>query len=375
MAGHDGENRIERSPTAMSGDGSWTETAVEGLRGALLLTPVGRMAEASQVLQQLRASANQQRVIESADILGIGLDTPMDVHVASVVAFTRMNNGTFIIPLDNIPRSGPQRTAALKAIANTERADPGSFNRLLQRDPEAVQTYQDAVDAAVADPESVESAPVSPAPVTGPTSGQVRISGQCRPIRICFWPRAKFRNNPRLRREYERQLRLQERGINAMPPGQLAQNRADFCDLGRRPAIEARSAAANRVARTAYSTAVRQRMKAQAALLRGRTRIAAELSIPLRLRSHMRKVAVLHNPDKIAGGNPTVVFTPADATQTLANRPASTVGDRSVNGSIGSSWGTCGSPNSRSSRLARHAEQQDRNGCPSTQAQLEICRD
>ena len=35
-----------------------------------------------------------------------------------------------------------------------------------------------------------------------------------------------------------------------------------------------------------------------------------------------------------------------------------------VNSSIGSSWGGCASPNSRSSRLEQHARRQQANGCP-----------
>ncbi|MCU0828546.1 MAG: polymorphic toxin type 15 domain-containing protein [Tabrizicola sp.] len=351
-------NRIARDPAAMGG--GWTESAVETLRGALLLTPPGRALEASQALMALRDMADQRLVQESAGMLGLALDSPMNVHVSSVHAWMRMHGTTILSPL-NIPASGPGRDPALAAIADLERRNPGLFNKMMTGDQQARDRFQQAVNDAVANP----SGRTQPAV---PTPGDVRITGGCSPIRICFWPGADIRNNATKMREFRRQLALQERGLNALPPSSVVSNRAAYCASAKLPDPS------QAIARAAYQRAYSQHLRMLERTLPARARAIAELTRPVRVRAHMRNVAALHNPDRIAGGDPTVVFSPADAASVMAGGQAASIGDKGINSSIGSLWGGCGSPGSRSSRLAAHAARQAANGCKSVQASLEVCQ-
>lgn len=360
----DDVNRIAGEPTDMSG--GLTEAAVEGLRGVLLLTPPGRAAEASSTLMALTRLQSNNLVMQSADMLGIGLTDPMDIHIASVHAHARMHfvSGTILSPLDNIPTSGVGRDAALAAIADTERANPGSFNRMLLGHQEDTAAFQSAVDAAVENPEAVLTPPVE----TGVTDENVRVTGGCRPLQICFTPQAKFRRQP-LRREYDRQLRLQERGLNAMAPGDIVQNRAGYCALPPPRAPDPTQA----LAKGQYKRAYRRYLQTIDNAAPRHLRPGLALTRGARVNRHVRTMAALHNPDRIAGGAPFVAFTPADATRVLAGGRANSIGLGTVNSSIGSSWGGCNNPRSRSSQLEAHARQQAANGCPSVQVTLAIC--
>jgi len=117
---------VEREPAGMG--------AVDALGAALLATPAGRLLTAAEVLAQVDTLRSEQLVQEAAAALGIGLSDPVDVHVASVHAYSRFHfvSGTILSPLDNIATSGPARSAALRAIANTERANLGAFNDMLR---------------------------------------------------------------------------------------------------------------------------------------------------------------------------------------------------------------------------------------------------
>lgn len=357
-------NRVAREPEDMNSG------VLDTLRGALLLTPPGRALEMSQLLQSLRDMADQQLVIESADMLGIGLTDPMDIHVASVHAHTRFHGTTIFHPLKSIPTSGLAREAALGAVADTERANPGLYNQMMRGDQTATQQFQDAVDAAVANPQARNVTPPVQAEVT---AENVRVTGGCRPIRICFWPGRNFRNNPNLRREYDQQLRQQQDGLNAMAPGQVVSNRQAYCALPStsRGIAGPSQAAARRLYRANYT----RRLERVERALPARARAIANVTRTTRVARHMRDVAALHNPDRIAGGSSTVVYGPSDAAATLAGRPATTIGHRGTNSSIGRLWGGCNDPSSNSSRLQDHAERQAAAGCSSVQATLAICRD
>ena len=346
--------------------GGLTESAVEGVRGILLATPVGRMMEASQALQALTEMQSNRLIMQSADMLGIGGNDPLDLHIASIHAYARMNfvSGTILSPLDNIPTSGIERSAALAAIADTERANPGSFRDMMSGDQAARDQYQAAVDEAVANPEATLIPPVE----STVTSGNVRVTGGCRPLRICFSPKAKYRRQP-LRREYDRQLRLQQEGLNRMAPGDIVANRAAYCATPPpRPASPTQA-----VAKTAYKRAYRQYLQMADRAAPRAARAALALTRTVRVNRNARTMAALHNPDRIAGGGSAVIFTPSDAARVAAGGRANSIGLSNVNSSIGSSWGGCNNPRSRSSRLEEHARQQAANRCRSVQVTLAIC--
>jgi Novel toxin 15 len=286
----------------------------------------------------------------------------MNVHVSSVHAWMRMHGTTIFSPL-NIPASGAGRAPALAAIAQTERSEPGLFNRMMRGDTEARDKFQRAVDDAVANPDRQTVRQPAAA-----TEGQVRVTGACVPIRLCFWPGAAIRNNATKMREFRRQRAIQERGLNALSPSTVVSNRAAWFASPRLPDPS------QTLTRAAYQAAYTRRLAALDRVLRGRAALVAAATRSLRVRAHMRTVAALNNPDRIAGGNPTVVFGPTDAAAVLAGGSASSVGPRDINSSIGSLWGGCAAPNSNSSRLARHAARQAANGCPSVQASLEVCQ-
>lgn len=353
-------NRIARDPAAMGG--GWTESAVETLRGALLLTPPGRALEASQALMALRSMADQRLVQESAGMLGLALDSPTNVHIAYVHAFARQHfvSGTILSPLDNIPTSGPGREAALTAIANTERNNLGSFRRLTGGDPREKERYQRAVDEAVANP----SGRTQPAV---PTPGDVRITGGCRQITLDFCPRPHIKNDPTKMREFRRQLALQERSLNALPPSTVASNRAAYCASDRLPDPS------QALSRKAYERVYEEHLRLKERALPRAVRLAFDLTRRARVRSHMKTVAALHNPDRVAGGDSTVIFSPADASSVLAGGKAASIGDAVVNSSIGKLWGACAHHGANSSLLAAHASRQAANGCRSVQATLTVC--
>ncbi|MEJ6392363.1 polymorphic toxin type 15 domain-containing protein [Gymnodinialimonas sp. 2305UL16-5] len=209
--------------------------------------------------------------------------------------------------------------------------------------------------------------------------GDVRIAGQCRRIVVCFWPGEQYRRNP-LRREYERQLRNQQDGINAMLPQDLVQNYDTFQTPAGRAAAELASNTSRTAVRGAYRRAYRSYLRSVTpgtSSANPYVLAAANASVEARLARHMRRVAALHNPDSIAGGNPTIIMSPQSIAAARFGRPIPEIGHRGTNSSIGNLWNRAprGHPGqTRAERLVAHARQQAALGCGSTQVELAICQ-
>lgn len=225
--------------------------------------------------------------------------------------------------------------------------------------PEVVQQVleDDRAESARQEAEfQARSQQIPPLP-SGASAEPVRVTGSCRPVRLCFWPATNARRQP-LRREFERQLEAKERVINADLLGDQVGNRQAFCNPTQRSANAAQAAASRTAARTAHRQALTQLYRPHA---RAIPNVRARLSdtAPIRARARMRSLAALHNPAMVAGGGPGLDFTPADADNVLAGRPICNFGHKAVNSSIGRSLGNGGS---RSSRLKDDTRRQAANG-------------
>ena len=128
------------------------------------------------------------------------------------------------VQLQALPTGNEALAEALRDRANTT---IGHINSAVANGDEAqVQEILDEYRAESArQEEEFRQANASAPPTSEVTEGNVSIVGQCRPIRLCFWPSGRYRNNTTLRREYERQLANQERGLNAMAPADVVSNR------------------------------------------------------------------------------------------------------------------------------------------------------
>ncbi|OYN99519.1 hypothetical protein CGZ95_11460 [Enemella evansiae] len=133
----------------------------------------------------------------------------------------------------------------------------------------------------------------------------------------------RLAKDPKLREEYVRQVRLQERGINSMSVEEFLKNRKNFSDLGRGSG-EAQRAARERLIGNArrgiYNELKRQNPGASASQRRSMRAQADQLA---REEVSGRNLDALHNPDMVAGG--------ADRVDAF--------GESGVNRSLGSGWG------------------------------------
>jgi hypothetical protein len=189
-------------------------------------------------------------------------------------------------------------------------------------------------------------------------------------------PNANIRNNPALMREYRRQLQLQQNGINSMSPAQLVTNRKNYQSTTGYASSQAIAGTTRSATNAAYRRAHRSFLRRTTPGINSRNlavRGAAEASVQARLSRRMGNVAALHGPDMVAGGDPAIVMSPTSIAAASAGRPIPEIGNRRVNSSIGRSWGNRSGSNTRGSRLEEHAERQAAMGCPSTQADLDVC--
>ncbi|WP_288947776.1 polymorphic toxin type 15 domain-containing protein [uncultured Paracoccus sp.] len=169
---------------------------------------------------------------------------------------------------------------------------------------------------------------------------------RCKVQLLCFMPVSPDVD----RTEFRRQLKLQERALNAMTPGEMLGNRGAYL--------------ANPEGMRKLSEPLQARTRAEyrSSKIREYNRLYGSDGRKM-LDAHMGTVAALHNPDMIAGGLYTSV---ADQSIPLQDR----IGGLNENSSIGSQW-----RGGRSQRLTSHAMEQQRNGCPSVQVILEVCVD
>lgn len=124
----------------------------------------------------------------------------------------------------------------------------------------------------------------------------------------------KFQSNPYYEKEMRRQLKMQEDGINKMTIFEWLTNRKTFKEKGRQS-----SQAAQNDARDAY-----KRTKMFEYMMLSVENFEYD-EIIKKIDDELSLLAALHNPDQIAGGN----FD--DVTE---------MGDKRINSSIGSQWGT-----------------------------------
>lgn len=109
---------------------------------------------------------------------------------------------------------------------------------------------------------------------------------RCSTGTICFMPISEDVD----REEFRRQLKLQERALNGMTPGEMLANRAAYLanPVGMRrlsDPLQART-------RDEYESSIESDFLRRYGLIEG----------PIKLAEHMDTVAALHNPDMIAGG-------------------------------------------------------------------------
>lgn len=129
-----------------------------------------------------------------------------------------------------------------------------------------------------------------------------------------FKLKRKFQNNPHYEKEMRRQLKMQEDGINKLTVFEWLTNRKTFREKGRLS-----SQTAQNDARDAY-----KRRKMFDYMLLSAENFKYD-EITKKVEDELSSLAALHNPDQIAGGN----FD--DVTE---------MGDKRINSSIGSQWGT-----------------------------------
>ncbi len=216
-------------------------------------------------------------------------------------------------------------------------------NRVRDWYHEELQHHRERKQAPAEDPAA------RPQPVPFPDNVRVDEDAErprCKVQLICFMPVSPDVD----RTEFRRQLKLQERALNAMTPGEMLGNRGAY--LANPEGMRKLSEPLQAETRAEYYNA---KLPEFVRTYGGHAR--AELD------AHMKTVAALHNPDMIAGGLYTSV---ADPSIPLRDR----IGGLNENSSMGSQW-----RGGRSQRLANHAMEQQRNGCPSVQVVLEICVD
>lgn len=304
---------------------------------------------------------NTNYLIGHSGLSGSALDLQLAANAArsEIFADTARQLELQTLPYDNTALAG----------AFIDRADTtvGHINAAAARgDAAEIEAILEEYRAESARQEEEFRAGLTAIPAVGPTEeGNVSVTGTCRPIRICFWPAARFRRG-RLGREFERQLENQQNAINAMSPATLVSNRDAYCNPATRPALQSAAAASRNATRRLYAANLTAAFRAipRVGRVPGAARAAAQ--------RRMRGGAALHNPDMIAGGGPLINPASVATVNPLGNVEG--FGNERVNQSIGSSWGTCANADSRSSRLRDHAERQAAAGCPSTQAELAVCR-
>lgn len=357
------------------------------LTAAMLANQFGRIYEAAEFLNSTQHEANESAYQNAADALGISLDTNENQWVAFAYGHSNNNAGTVFTPLE-IPTGGFEKSAALRAIAFTERDNPGSFRELLYSSDNEVRKktidmYQSAVDKAVSGA-SLEAEIAYEEELLKKLTGQVRVtnigesSSGCEVSKICFMPGAGIASNPKKMVEYKRQLELQEDGINEMSPEKLLKNRKDFKNITKRSKIDKISSDYRSKARRKYEKHHKEYLKKKKREKSSRsggkskkgvlTTITRIVKTQFEIMQHMASKDILHNPDTIAGGDPKVIISKASLDRVKKGKIIPEVGDSSVNRSIGSGW-----RGSRANLLEDYAEEKSANGCSSTKVDLDVC--
>lgn len=214
----------------------------------------------------------------------------------------------------------PGYFADMPTITEEERDIVREAQRAIDRgsDPQEVRRWaRQQIEAERQRVEQEEEEHTPPVPNTR-TSDNTSVKRRCRFVMICF-DRKQYDKT-----EYDRQLSLQQNGINAMKPSKWLANRTKFEIPGQPQAQRRASLPYQNRARQAYE------MKHGPGSADG--------------------LAALHRVDMVAGGD---YFDIAG------------MGDTSINSSMGPSWN-----GRRVQRLKAHARQQLANNCPSVMVQL-----
>lgn len=130
-----------------------------------------------------------------------------------------------------------------------------------------------------------------------------------------FKLKRKFQNNPHYEKEMRRQLKMQEDGINKLTIFEWLSNRRAFKEKGR--------SSESKEVQEAMRDSYRRRKIVEYTMSSDKDVDCNEISMIVE--NELNELAALHNPDQIAGGYPDVVIE---------------MGDKRINSSIGSQWGT-----------------------------------
>ncbi|MDO6541508.1 polymorphic toxin type 15 domain-containing protein [Photobacterium sanguinicancri] len=180
----------------------------------------------------------------------------------------------------------------------------------------------------------------------------------------CFKPgkalKKSFKNNPKkLEKEFYKQLKDQQDGINNMAVGQYLENRETLTGLvkehghkkarqiltnGGAAQADARTKLVNKITKSASKSYRNQGMS---------TRVAEKLAAE-KAEKTLKELAALHDPDMIAGGD--------DKIRRLGNK--------NVNSSLGSQW----AEESRVSNIDKAAKQAMANSGADTRMNIELTR-
>lgn len=124
--------------------------------------------------------------------------------------------------------------------------------------------------------------------------------------------------NEEQKKEFRRQLKAQEKGLNRQSVAENMENRAKY--------QERKNESGNGRAPESYNAQKELRAKAEAQRIATNQKNGMSYSeAKAEAAAWLETQAALHDPDQIAGGDPTKV---------------SRMGDRSINSSIGKQWGT-----------------------------------
>ncbi len=151
----------------------------------------------------------------------------------------------------------------------------------------------------------------------------------------CFKPSKdllkKSKDPKKLRKEFYRQLKNQEAGINKMTVGEYLENRRHFNELiqkyghGKARAVLTQGGKVQRKARKELMTEIKKSVEKSLRKQGIRGKKAEEIAIQ-KAKEQLEALAALHDPDLIAGGSDKIAR----------------LGDAGVNSSIGSQWGKDG---------------------------------
>lgn len=330
----------------------------EEMRRASLSEEQRRLEDLSGLIEMSNAG---QHVIKADSLLGGRAHNPNPLSIFQSSTWEG-KYGVFVQSEEKIPLANDiltrlaGRPMDIRTMSDAEVQGVLAPFQGLSED-EVEQKLKQITEARKKEEEEKKPKPEEPQPIPPPL-GNVHIdedeSRKCRLLIICFMP-----TKPTVDlKEFERQMELQEKGLNAMTPQQMLANRAEY--LADPIGMRAKSTPLQEQARQEYRTSpsVRKQYIAKYGPVNG----------PIELNKYLDSAAALHNPDMVAGGRYDSVV---NKTLPIEDR----IGGLPENSSMGSQWiNPNRNGNTRASRLTEHARKQAQNNCPSVQVDLRMCQ-